>query len=99
VLDFDDNGSELANLAVHQKGSEKRVIPAFLPLIADQDSHDAAGLDCLKQPLGRTVHLKLKIIKTRAVAKVVRVFGIADNIPIRRMVPDKVELSFREAAG
>ena len=99
VLDFDDDCLQLAYIGVKKERPKERVIPAVLSLVADEDSHDAAGLDCLKQSFHRTIQLQLKLSNTRAVAEIVWVIGILDNVPVRGMVPDKVELSFRQAAG
>ena len=99
VLHLYDERLQLAYIGVKKERPKERVIPAVLSLVADEDSHDAAGLDCLKQSFHRTVQLQLKLSNTRAVAEIVWVIGIADNVPVRWVVPDKVELSFRQAAG
>jgi len=99
VLRLYDERLQLAYIGVKKERPKERVIPAVLSLVADEDSHDAAGLDCLKQSFHRTVQLQLKLSNTRAVAEIVWVIGIVDNVPVRGMVPDKVELSFRQAAG
>ena len=99
VLDLDDERLQLANVRVEKQRSEERVILAVFSLIADKNSQDAAGADRVKQSLHRSVQLKLKLFKGLAVAQVLRVIGVADNIPVGRVVPDKVELSFGQRAG
>ena len=99
VLDLYDDGLKLADVGVEKERPEERVIPAVLSLVADQDSHDAAGLDRLKQSLHRAVQLQLEFFKALAVAEVLRVIGVADNVPVGRVVPDQVELPIGQAAG
>jgi len=99
VLHLYDERLQLAYIGVKKERPKERVIPVVLSLVADEDSHDAAGLDFLKKSFHRTVQPQLKLFKSPAVAKVVRVIGVADNVPVRRVVPDKVELPFRQVSG
>jgi hypothetical protein len=51
VLELDDDGLQFTYVGVGKEGPEERVMPAILSLVTNEDGHDAAGLDCLKQPL------------------------------------------------
>ena len=99
VLDLYYDRLKLADVRVGKERPEERVIGAVFSLVADEDGQDAAGVDRLKQPLHGPVQLEFKLFKALAVAQVVRVIGIADNVPVGRVVPDQVKLPFGQGIG
>ena len=99
MLDLDDESLKLANVGVEKERPEERVVFAVFSLVADEDSQDATGIDGLKQPLHRPVQLALELFKALAVAQVIRVIGIPDNVPVGGVVPDQIKLFFGQRAG
>ena len=63
VLHLYDERLQLAYIGVKKERPKERVIPAVLSLVADEDSHDAARLYCMKQLLNRLIQFKLKILE------------------------------------
>jgi hypothetical protein len=95
MLNFDDNGSEPADVFVHEKCSEGRVILAAFSLVPNRHSQNTAVLYTMEWPFHRLIELKLKIFKISAIGEVMWIIRITDEI---LYVPQKEYMLCIEAA-